>query len=69
MPNEHQVSVETEVVDHLLKNEEEMEQQANLIYYLMLGILMGLIMREVNKKTKFPYSPMMLILGILLGLM
>jgi len=25
MPNEHQVSVETEVVDHLLKNEEEME--------------------------------------------
>ncbi len=43
--------------------------QANLIYYLALGLLLGLIMREVNKKTKLPYSPMMLFLGIMLGLM
>lgn len=28
---------------------------------------MGTILREVNKRTKMPYTPMLLLLGIFLG--
>lgn len=69
MENPLTEGVKGEVQDHLLRSEESMLVQANLIYYIMLGMLLGLVMREVNKKTRLPYSPMMLLLGIFLGLM
>ncbi|CAD8153221.1 unnamed protein product [Paramecium pentaurelia] len=55
--------------DSLWRDEHEMEKSANIVYFLTLGIVSGLILREINKKTKFPYSPMILSLGILLGLL
>jgi hypothetical protein len=30
-------------------------------------MLMGVILREVNKRTKMPYTPMLLLCGILMG--
>jgi Kef-type K+ transport system membrane component KefB len=33
----------------------------------MVGLLLGGILREINKKTKIPYTPMLLVLGIVLG--
>lgn len=62
--------------DSLFRNEEEMEESASVTYLLTLGIFIGLVLREVNKKTKyylypfhrFPYSPMVLTVGLLLGL-
>lgn len=38
--------------DSLWRNEEEMELSANVVYFLTLGIVSGLILREINKKTK-----------------
>ncbi|CAD8098564.1 unnamed protein product [Paramecium primaurelia] len=55
--------------DSLFRDEEKMEESANVAYLLTLGILLGLTLREVNKKTKFPYSPMVLSCGLLIGLL
>lgn len=30
-------------------------------------MLLGGLLREVNKKTKFPYTPMLIIAGIIMG--
>ena len=38
--------------DSLWRNAEEMELSANVVYFLTLGIVCGLILRELNKKTK-----------------
>lgn len=38
--------------DSLFRDEEKMEESANVAYLLTLGILLGLTLREVNKKTK-----------------
>lgn len=46
---------EEEVVvphDSLWRNEEEMELSANVVYFLTIGVVSGLILRELNKKTK-----------------
>lgn len=32
-----------------------------------MGLLFGGILREINKKTKIPYTPMLLVLGVFLG--
>lgn len=68
---------DTAGLDPLFRDHHQMLVSANLIYYLTLGtntflfigILLGLILREVNKKTKFPYSPMVLSAGMVLGLL
>jgi hypothetical protein len=39
--------------DSLWRDEEEMELSANVVYFLTLGIVSGLILREINKKTKY----------------
>lgn len=38
-----------------------------VILFVFVGLLLGSILREVNKKTKIPYTPMLLVLGIVLG--
>lgn len=38
--------------DSLWRDEHEMEKSANIVYFLTLGIVSGLILREINKKTK-----------------
>lgn len=38
-----------------------------ILLYVFGGLLIGGILREINKKTKFPYTPMIIIVGIILG--
>jgi len=35
--------------------------------FVFVGLLVGAICREINKKTKIPYTPMLLVVGILMG--
>ena len=35
--------------------------------FVILGMLIGGIFREVHKKTKFPYTAMLIMLGLVLG--
>jgi hypothetical protein len=37
-----------------------------IVLFVFVGLLSGSILRELNKKTKFPYTPMLIILGIVL---
>jgi NhaP-type Na+/H+ or K+/H+ antiporter len=38
-----------------------------VILFIFFGLLLGVVLREVNKKTRFPYTPMVVIAGMLLG--
>ena len=44
-----------------------MEVAANMLFFICLSLLLGLALREVNKKTKFPYTPALLAVGLLVG--
>jgi hypothetical protein len=35
--------------------------------FILMALLSGALLREVNKKFGIPYSPMLLLLGIILG--
>lgn len=35
--------------------------------FVGVGLLIGAILREVNKKIKLPYTPMLLVVGIIVG--
>ena len=35
--------------------------------FVFVGLLFGAILREINKKTKIPFTPMLLVLGIFFG--
>ena len=37
------------------------------MFFLIFGILAGACLREVNKRYKIPYTPMLLVFGIFLG--
>lgn len=37
------------------------------IFFIFFGLLCGALLREVNKKVGIPYTPMLLVLGILVG--
>lgn len=41
--------------------------QPLIILFVFVGLLIGGALREVNKKTKFPYTPMLIIVGIIMG--
>lgn len=47
------IEVHDPTKDSLYRNEEEMEESAAVVYFLTIGILIGLALREVNKKTKY----------------
>jgi hypothetical protein len=64
--------------DSLYRDEELMILSANLVYWVILATLLGLALREINKKTRFysfyrispsrfPYSPMILFAGLIFG--
>ena len=61
-------NIPTTKTDHLYRNEEEMEENADVLFFLLLSLLLGCLLRELNKKTKIPYSPAVLFVGLLLGL-
>lgn len=41
--------------------------QSLVILFIFFGLLLGVILREVNKKTKIPYTPMLVVIGMLMG--
>jgi len=38
-----------------------------VVLFITMGLLLGGLLREVNKKTKIPYTPMLLVSGMLIG--
>ncbi|CAD8069778.1 unnamed protein product [Paramecium sonneborni] len=54
--------------DSLWRDEHMMEQSAQILHFLVLGLILGLILRELSKKFSIPYSPMILGLGLIIGL-
>lgn len=44
--------VETIYKDSLWRDEHQMEESARLIHFLVVGLIFGLVLRELNKKTK-----------------
>ncbi len=38
-----------------------------VIFFVFFGLLLGGMLRELNKKTKFPYTPMLILTGLFMG--
>ena len=38
-----------------------------VVFFLFTGLLLGGLLRELNKRTGFPYTPMLFMLGIIMG--
>ncbi len=65
MSEEHSAMTEEELeFEH---EEQETYQQALIVLFIFAGLSIGGVLREVNKKTKIPYTPMLIIAGLLLG--
>ena len=37
------------------------------VLFVFVGLLFGALLREINKKTRIPYTPMLLVIGIFFG--
>ncbi|CAD8109667.1 unnamed protein product [Paramecium sonneborni] len=66
--NEGYENFESNQKDSLWRDEHQMHESAQIIHFLVLGLILGLILREFSKKTSIPYSPMILALGLVIGL-
>lgn len=51
----------------LLKEEKTEPAEAYIIFFLITTLLIGAICREISKKTNIPYTPQLLLIGVLLG--
>jgi NhaP-type Na+/H+ or K+/H+ antiporter len=38
-----------------------------VVLFVFIGLLIGGLCREINKKTKIPYTPMLLVVGMFMG--
>lgn len=38
-----------------------------LVFFVILSIMIGALGRSINKQTKFPYTPLILLIGLILG--
>ncbi len=66
--SEHQTHGETHGAGEESGHEGHEEHSGpNVVLFIFIGLLLGAILREVNKKTKIPYTPMLLVLGMVLG--
>ena len=45
----------------------ESENGPTIIFFVIIGLLIGTFIREISKRTKIPYTPMVLLIGIILG--
>ena len=45
----------------------ESEEGPIIVFFVIIGLLIGTVFREINKRTKIPYTPMILLIGIILG--
>jgi hypothetical protein len=37
------------------------------VFFLMIGLLIGAVVRELNKRFNVPYTPLLFVIGVLLG--
>lgn len=58
---------ETQEITTTSEEETSAERQPLILLYVFGGLLIGGLLRELNKKTKFPYTPMVVLTGIILG--
>lgn len=42
-------------------------EQPLLVLFVFLGLALGGLLRQVNRKTKLPYTPMLIVFGIIIG--
>ena len=47
--------------------ESEIDYSMLYILFVFINLLIGGVCKEINKKTKIPYTPMLFMIGILLG--
>jgi hypothetical protein len=48
-------------------NEFKISREALIILCIFFSLFVGCLMREVNKKTKVPLTPMLLLIGIIIS--
>ena len=58
---------EEEIVLALAKEEQTEPAEAYIIFFLIITLMIGAICREVSKKTSIPYTPQLLLIGMVLG--
>lgn len=54
---------------HLNNNDQNDHQpgEAYIVYFVIISLIIGAILREVKKITGIPYTPMLLLVGVLIG--
>jgi NhaP-type Na+/H+ or K+/H+ antiporter len=55
------------IIDPEKEEEEEHPNEAYVIYFIVITLLIGSICREITKKTSLPYTPQLLLIGLVLG--
>lgn len=45
----------------------EISPESLSVFFLMIGLLIGAIVRELNKRINIPYTPFLFLIGLLLG--
>lgn len=54
--------------EHEMEHEEHAShQQLLIVLFVFIALLIGGACRELNKKTKFPYTPILVIVGLIMG--
>jgi hypothetical protein len=43
------------------------ENHPLVVFFIFFGLFLGCILREVNKSTKIPYTPMLIVFGIIIS--
>ena len=38
-----------------------------LVFFVIFSVLVGAVCRSINKQTKFPYTPLILMAGLIFG--
>mmetsp|Transcript_38779 Transcript_38779/g.34471 ORF Transcript_38779/g.34471 Transcript_38779/m.34471 type:complete len:454 (+) Transcript_38779:202-1563(+) len=49
------------------ENTHEVTSEAKVIFFMFGGLALGAFLKEVNKKTGFPYTPLLFLIGIAFG--
>ena len=69
MPQIAQQASATHGEDHQATNDHrDVGPEALIILFTFVGLLLGAALREVSKKTKIPYTPILLAVGLIIGI-
>ena len=51
-----------------LSGSEDMDNGGRIVFLIFMILIVSAILREVKKKTSIPFSPMLLLVGLILGI-